>query len=185
MPRRHTREGDVQLYSFLTSALNGGEWSTPDPGALPPVKSPDYPRVGVGGYREEKTSRPHRVSNPEPPSPQRIATATTQSPQPAHTHDVTDVARSSYIILVTDNFFCAVLRTAVQSSIAQIAHAPKRDCACSCTRKHIHLEGSRARLSMYVIYGVNTSRCLCPSHEAQKGNGGIDPLILNLGSGGR
>jgi len=127
------------------------------------------PRVGVGGYREEKTSRPHRVSIPEQPSPQRIITVTTLSPPPDRTHDVTDVVRSSTVSLVPDNFFFNVLITAVQSNIAQIAHAPKNDCACSCARKHNHLEGSRTGLTMYIICGVNTSRCLCPSHEDTEG----------------
>ena len=114
------------------------------------------PRVGVGGYREEKTSRPRRVSNPEPPSPQRITTATTLSASPGLTHDVTDVVLSPSIRLVPDDSFFNVLITAVQTNIAQIAHARKHDCACSCARKHTHHESRRRGLSMHIICGVNT-----------------------------
>jgi hypothetical protein len=31
-PRRHIGEVEVQLHSFLTSALDGGEWSSSSPG---------------------------------------------------------------------------------------------------------------------------------------------------------
>ena len=91
------------------------------------------PRVGVGGYREEKTSRPHRVSNPEPPSPQRIATATTLSPPPDRMHDVTDVVRSSSINLVPDNLLFTVQITAVHKllmclSMAARAHVRVNTC---------------------------------------------------------
>jgi hypothetical protein len=59
---------DVQLHAFLTSALDGGEWSASRPAALPPPpgKSPWYPldrRLGrsqssSGRGGEEKNSQP-------------------------------------------------------------------------------------------------------------------------------
>jgi hypothetical protein len=38
---------EVQLHSFLTSALDGSEWSASQPGRFPPGKSPTLP-IGYG-----------------------------------------------------------------------------------------------------------------------------------------
>jgi hypothetical protein len=44
MPWRHMGERRYSSYSFLTSALDGGEWSASRLGrALPPGKNPRYP----------------------------------------------------------------------------------------------------------------------------------------------
>jgi hypothetical protein len=40
MPRSTKGGVDVQLYSFLTSALKGGGWSAPRPGRFTPGKDP-------------------------------------------------------------------------------------------------------------------------------------------------
>jgi hypothetical protein len=45
----HLRDRRYSSYSFLTSALEGGEWSASRPGrALPPDKEPPVPTVQVG-----------------------------------------------------------------------------------------------------------------------------------------
>jgi hypothetical protein len=44
MPWRHMGERRYSSYSYLTSALDGGEWSASRPGrALPPGKGPPVP----------------------------------------------------------------------------------------------------------------------------------------------
>jgi hypothetical protein len=44
MPWRHMGGEEVLPYSYLTSALDGGEWSASRPGrALPPGKEPPVP----------------------------------------------------------------------------------------------------------------------------------------------
>jgi hypothetical protein len=54
-------------YSFLTSALDGGEWSASRPGrALPPEKGPPGRRLGAGDRR--KILCPCRGSNPDRPA---------------------------------------------------------------------------------------------------------------------
>jgi hypothetical protein len=47
----HLGERMYSSYSFLTSALEGGEWSASRPGrAVPPDKEPPVPTVQEGGY---------------------------------------------------------------------------------------------------------------------------------------
>ena len=41
--RRHTKGVEVKLYSFLTSALDGEDWSTSRPGRFIPSEEPLYP----------------------------------------------------------------------------------------------------------------------------------------------
>jgi hypothetical protein len=44
MPWRHMGDNRYSSYSYLTSALDGGEWSASRPGrALPPGKPPPVP----------------------------------------------------------------------------------------------------------------------------------------------
>jgi len=46
---KRIREADVKLHSFLTSALDGGEWSTSGSSCLNPEKEPvTPPNVWVG-----------------------------------------------------------------------------------------------------------------------------------------
>jgi hypothetical protein len=60
---RHIKEVEVCLHSFLTSAVDGGEWSTSCLGHITPGKESLNPfimrlgvdlRVGVGCFGEEK-----------------------------------------------------------------------------------------------------------------------------------
>jgi hypothetical protein len=54
MPWRHMGERRYSSYSFLTSALDGGEWSASRPGrALPPGKEPPVPIVQEAGWDPE------------------------------------------------------------------------------------------------------------------------------------
>jgi len=39
----HIGGGEVQLHSFFTSTLDGGEWSTSHPGHFTPRKEPKHP----------------------------------------------------------------------------------------------------------------------------------------------
>jgi hypothetical protein len=50
----HLGDRSYSPYSFLTSALEGGEWSASRPGrALPPGKEPPVPTVQVAGWAPE------------------------------------------------------------------------------------------------------------------------------------
>jgi hypothetical protein len=50
----HLGEGRYSSYSFLTSALEGGEWSASRPGrALPPGTEPPVPTVQEAGWAPE------------------------------------------------------------------------------------------------------------------------------------
>jgi hypothetical protein len=50
----HLGERRYSSYSFLTSALEGGEWSASRPGrALPPGKGPPVPIVWEAGWAPE------------------------------------------------------------------------------------------------------------------------------------
>jgi hypothetical protein len=65
---------EVWLYPFLTSALDGGGWSTSHSGCYAPGKethSPLYRRLGESQYRlgEEKIIVSTGVRTPEPSSP--------------------------------------------------------------------------------------------------------------------
>jgi hypothetical protein len=56
---RTYREVEVQLHPFLTSALDGGDWSASRPGRFPPGKSPRYslvPRAGLDAVVKRKKS---------------------------------------------------------------------------------------------------------------------------------
>jgi hypothetical protein len=74
-PQTHSRERRYSSYSFLTSALNGGEWSASRPGrALAPRKGPPVHIVQEAGWApepiwtqrlEEKSFRFCRGSNPD------------------------------------------------------------------------------------------------------------------------
>jgi hypothetical protein len=82
-PWRCLGEGRYSSYSFTTSELYGGEWSTSRPGrALPPGKGPPVPIVQEAGWApepvwtqglEEKSFRLCRVSNLDPPVVQSVA----------------------------------------------------------------------------------------------------------------
>jgi hypothetical protein len=53
-PRRRLGERRYSSYSFLTSALDGGEWSASRPGRdLPPGKGPPVPIVQEAGWASE------------------------------------------------------------------------------------------------------------------------------------
>jgi hypothetical protein len=47
MPRRHARGVEVQLYSFLTLVLEGGELSASLPGCFTPLKNPSTYSMGA------------------------------------------------------------------------------------------------------------------------------------------
>jgi len=74
--------GSTSLYPYWTPALEGGGWSVPRLGHFTPGKrcvnrcTGEWvgPRVGVVG--SEKSSL-HRLSNPRPSSPYRVAIPTT------------------------------------------------------------------------------------------------------------
>ena len=68
-------EAEVQLYSFLTSTLDGGEFSASRPGHSTPRKRAPYPlnrrRVGTPEpvwrfWRRDEITCPCQVSNPRP-----------------------------------------------------------------------------------------------------------------------
>jgi hypothetical protein len=44
---------EVQLHSFLTSALDGGEWSMPRPSRITPTKESQAPIVQEAGWARE------------------------------------------------------------------------------------------------------------------------------------
>jgi hypothetical protein len=69
------RGANVQLYFSLTSALQGGAWSTPRPGRTSPRKETRWvgPRVGLDGCGK---SRPRRDLIPGPNRPKRVAIPT-------------------------------------------------------------------------------------------------------------
>ena len=76
-PLRQIEAVKVQLHSFLTSALGGGEWST-RPGLFTPEKKkfefslnrrPVGPRVGMDASARRKICCLYRHSNPRPFSP--------------------------------------------------------------------------------------------------------------------
>ena len=72
---------EVWLYSSMTAALEGGEWSTARPGrTLPPGKTqcPFYRRLGGSQGRSGRAekSRPHRDSIPDHPSRGSVAIPT-------------------------------------------------------------------------------------------------------------
>jgi hypothetical protein len=56
---------EVYLHSFLTSALDGGEWLTSRPGRFTPTERTLAPEpIWTGGGGEEKNSQPFPDSNP-------------------------------------------------------------------------------------------------------------------------
>jgi len=80
------RGTDVQLDSFLTSALDAGEWSTSRPILFTPGKEPLYPfntRVGESQRRSgccgwtDKSLTPTRIWTPERPAHSLVAIETT------------------------------------------------------------------------------------------------------------
>jgi hypothetical protein len=84
--QRSIGEIEVQLHSFLTSALDEGVWLTSGPGRFTPRKIPQQPfNRGLGepqnwyGHFGEKISSFYRHSNPGPssPSPKRYSFYTT------------------------------------------------------------------------------------------------------------
>jgi hypothetical protein len=68
---------EVQLHSFFTSALYGGEWLNSRPGRFNPGKEPRYPlnrrtggpKSGSGRFQKKKISYAYRDSDPGPSSP--------------------------------------------------------------------------------------------------------------------
>jgi hypothetical protein len=80
-PWRRLGGEEVYSYSFTTSALDGGEWSTSRPGrSLPPGKGPPVPIVQEAGWAPEsvwtqdrgKILCPCRGSNPDRPVVQPV-----------------------------------------------------------------------------------------------------------------
>jgi len=74
-PWKHTGGGEVQLHSFLISALDGGEWSTSCPCRTTLAKNPDTHLTGDGvGTREpvwsisKTVSGSCRIRNPDSPA---------------------------------------------------------------------------------------------------------------------
>jgi len=63
---------EVQLHSFLTSALDGGEWSTSRPSRFIPGKEPPFPsiegwvgpRVSLDVMEKREISRPCEEFHP-------------------------------------------------------------------------------------------------------------------------
>jgi hypothetical protein len=50
MPQKYMGEAEIQLHSFLTSALGGDEQPTLHPTTFAPMKEPWYPWIGrLGG----------------------------------------------------------------------------------------------------------------------------------------
>jgi hypothetical protein len=80
------RGTDVQLHSFLTSALDAGEWSTSRPSLFTPGKEPPYPfnmrlgesqsRFGCCGWTD-KSLTPTGILTPECPAHSPVAIQTT------------------------------------------------------------------------------------------------------------
>ena len=85
---KHVGGAEVQLHSFVTSALDKGEWSNSRPDRFTPEKELRYPlntRLGgprsrSGRYGEHKNVCPYRDSNAESHRSQRGATPTTLPP---------------------------------------------------------------------------------------------------------
>jgi hypothetical protein len=145
MPCCYTRK---ERYS---SALFNLGWSTPGPDAFNPGKEPLLPIVQAAGWapgsvwagmERRKPLVPTGVRTQNRPARSESLQRLRYHRPPDRTHDVTVLARSSSINLVPDTFSLTVLITAVQSSSAQIAHAPKYGCACLCAHKHVLLLSS-------------------------------------------
>ena len=72
---RHTGGAEVQLHSFLTSSIDGGEWSASHPGLTATSKDGAPEQAGlapemVGAVLEKKTiSSPRWDSNPRQSTP--------------------------------------------------------------------------------------------------------------------
>jgi hypothetical protein len=66
-------ENESVALSFLTSALNGGEWSASGPSLYPQEKSPQYqfyrslggPQSRCGQCRVDKNISPHQEYDPD------------------------------------------------------------------------------------------------------------------------
>jgi hypothetical protein len=54
---RHTCEVEVQLHSFLTSALDESKWSTSSPGRLNPMNETQYPLDRRLGWTRSRSGR--------------------------------------------------------------------------------------------------------------------------------
>ena len=69
----------------LSWTLDGGGWSTPRPGRIPPPRKTRYPIVQEAGWAagpvwtSAEKSRPHRDSIPGPPSPYQVTIPATDS----------------------------------------------------------------------------------------------------------
>lgn len=75
IPWRYTWEMEVQLFSFLSSALDGCEWSASHPATLPPGRAPWYPVNRVlgrpwsqPGSFGDKSRTPSRIPTPDHPA---------------------------------------------------------------------------------------------------------------------
>jgi hypothetical protein len=79
-PRRRLGGEEYSSYSFLTSALDGGEWSASRPGrALDPAKGPPVPIVQEAGWAPEPVWTKEKSF---PPAGDRTSIARSSSPQP-------------------------------------------------------------------------------------------------------
>jgi hypothetical protein len=65
MPRSHIREVEVQLHSFLTFGLTGGEWSASRPGRVNLGKEPLYPLAARAGL---ESAHPSGIRTPDRPA---------------------------------------------------------------------------------------------------------------------
>jgi len=66
MTRRRIGEVEVQLHTFLTSTLVGGEWSASRPGRFAPERTPGSHRIEVG-WAQIRSGRCGEEKNSQPP----------------------------------------------------------------------------------------------------------------------
>jgi len=91
---------EVYLYSSMTAALEGGEWSAARPGhTLPPGKTryPLYKRLG-GPVWTGRKSHPHRDSIPDRPARSQ---SLYRLSYPAHIYIYIYIVISTYVMIVS------------------------------------------------------------------------------------
>ena len=107
---REGPEGEVRYSStlFLTSALDGGGWSTPCPGRFTPGKDP-VPTVQEAGCAQGRSGRVRKISPPpgfDPQTVQPVASRYTDGAIPARSR--VSSSNFNFAKLVNDYAYCLV-----------------------------------------------------------------------------
>jgi len=119
---RPIEEVEVELYSFLTTALEGVRGQCHAPAALYPREKPGThctegwvgPRVGLDRCGK---SRPHRVSIPRPSSPQPVAIST-ELPGPQSFSKTIIIIHSLYMPVQATSFLTSINLYVVEERMA-------------------------------------------------------------------